>query len=159
MTRMARPTGITVLGWFQIAGGISAVILGTALVRKPSAAADWGLPPAFGALGAAGGAIMIFYGIFNLAVGWGLLKLFNWARIIMLAIMGLGLAGSAAGILLGGVTHEPVGMAGLRLIAFAIDALIVWYLLRPESKRAFTPPASGQQPGAGAPPDEPPPAS
>jgi hypothetical protein len=156
---MTRPTGITVLGYFQIAGGISAVLLGVALARNPGAAADWGLPPAFGAIGAAGGAIMIVYGIFNLAVGWGLLKLFNWARIIMLAIMGLGLAGSAIGILVGGVTHEPVGMAALRLLAFAIDALVVWYLLRPESKRAFTPPPPGQEPGTGAPPAEPPPAS
>ena len=157
---MARPTGITVLGWFQIAGGVSAVILGVALARNPGAAADWGLPPAFGALGAAGGAIMIFYGIFNLVVGWGLLKLFNWARIVMLAIMGLGLAGSAAGILVGGVTHEPVGVAALRLVAFAIDALIVWYLLRPESKQLFAPPPPpGHEPGAGVPPAEPPPAS
>jgi hypothetical protein len=111
MAHMARPTAITVLGFFQIAGGISAVILGIAIARNPGATTEWGLPPAFGALGAAGGAIMVAYGIFNLAVGWGLLKLFNWARVIMLAIMGLGLAGSAMGILLGGVTHEPVGMA------------------------------------------------
>lgn len=155
---MARPTGITVLGWFQIAGGVSAVVLGVAILRNPGATADWGLPPAFGALGAAGGAMMIFYGIFNLAVGWGLLKRLNWARIIMLAIMGLGLAGSALGILLGGVDHEPVGIAGLRLLAFAIDALIVWYLLRPEIKGAFTPHAPGSQP-PGAPPAEPPAAS
>jgi hypothetical protein len=153
---MARPTLVTVLGFFQIAGGISAIVLGVAILRNPGAAADWGLPPAFGTLGAVGGAIMIVYGILNLSVGWGLLKLYNWARIIMLAITGIGLVGSAMGILLGGATHQPVGTDVLQLLAFAVDALVIWYLLRPDCKLAFTPPAPGGHPPS-APPTEPPP--
>jgi len=152
---MARPTGVTVLGCFQIVGGASTVILGAALLRNPGGAASWGLPPMFAALGAGAGSLLIASGILNLAVGWGLLKLFNWARLIMLAITALSLAGSAFGILLGGVMQEALGMDVLRLLVFAIDALIIWYLLRPESKHAFTPAAPGQQPGA--PPAEPPP--
>ena len=97
----------------------------------------------FATLGTAAGVLLIFSGILNLAVGWGLLKLLNWARVIMLAITGLSLVGSALGILLGGVMQEALGMDVLRLLVFAIDALIIWYLLRPESKKAFTPPASG----------------
>jgi hypothetical protein len=154
---MARPTAVTVLGCFQIVGGISTIGLGALVLRNPAGLADLGLPPAFATLGAAAGALLIFSGILNLAVGWGLLKLFNWARAIMLAITGLSLAGSAMGILIGGVMQEALGMDVLRLGVFAVDALIIWYLLRPECKRAFTPPPPGQPPGA--PPAEPPAAS
>ena len=154
---MARPTGITVLGVFQIVGGASTLLLGVGVLRNPGAAANWGLPPMFAALGAGAGALLIASGILNLAVGWGLLKLFNWARAIMLAITVFSLAGSALGILLGGVMQEAMAMDVLRLLVFAVDALIIWYLLRPESKRAFTPPPPGSQPGV--PPAEPPPTS
>ena len=72
----------------------------------------------FATLGAAAGALLIFSGILNLVVGWGLLKLLNWARVIMLVITGLSLVGSALGILLGGVMQEALGM----------DVLGSWFL-------------------------------
>ncbi len=152
---MARPTWITVLGGFQIFGGASTIILGVGVLRNPGTAASWGLPPMFATLGTAAGALLIFSGILNLVVGWGLLKLLNWARVIMLAITGFSLVGSALGILLGGVMQEALGMDVLRLLVFAIDALIIWYLLRPESKKAFTPPPAAAAPPA-VPPAEPP---
>jgi hypothetical protein len=151
---MARPTPITILGAFQVVGGACTLFLGIGVLRNPGAATTWGLPPMFSALGTAAGALLIASGILNLAVGWGLLKLLNWARIVMLAITGLSLVGSAMGILLGGVMQEAVAMDVLRLGVFALDALIIWYLLRPESKQAFTPRAPSGQPGV--PPAEPP---
>jgi hypothetical protein len=151
---MARPTPITILGGFQIVGGASTALLGIGVLRNPGAAATWGLPPMFAALGTGAGVLLIVSGLLNLAIGWGLLKLMNWARLLMLAITVLSLVGSAMGILLGGVMQEAVAMDVLRLLVFALDALIIWYLLRPESKRAFAPPAPGQQPGV--PPAEPP---
>ncbi len=148
---MSRPTGVTVLGFLQLAGGISTVLLGLVFLQGPAAVEKWGLPPFVTNMGAAGGTALIVAGVLNLVVGWGLLKLWGWARTVLLVLTALSLAGSAMGILLGGVVHEPLGTDVLRLLVFMIDALIVWYLLRPECKQAFTRPASGPPPTAGEP--------
>jgi hypothetical protein len=149
---MARPTGITFLGGILIFVGALTVVVGVTLARHSGSIADMGIPPQFLALGPVLGAALIVSGIMNVVVGWGLLKLFNWARILMLVIAGLGVAGAAVGILIGG--GGSVGMDLQSLVAFAIDGLIIWYLLKPESKQAFAPRRPGEQ--HGVPPAEPP---
>src|SRR5580693_5334186 len=103
---MARPTGITILGAIEMLGGICTVVLGVAFLRNPGALTDMGIPPEFLAVGPALGVVLIVSGIFSLAIGWGLLKLFNWARVVMMVISGLGLGGAALGILTSGLSHE-----------------------------------------------------
>jgi len=153
MGNVNRPTGITVLGYVLIGVGALTVILGITLARHSSSLGSLGIPPQFLALGPALGAALIGSGIVNAAVGWGLLKLFNWARVVMLVIAILGVAGAALGILSGGAGQ--IGADIQSLVAFAIDGLIIWYLLRPESKQAFmSRPPGGQH---GVPPAEPPP--
>ena len=53
----------------------------------------------------------------NIAVGWGLLALKNWARWTAIVLAALGLV------------NVPLGTI--------IGALIIWYLLTPEAKEAF----------------------
>jgi hypothetical protein len=151
---MARPTGITVLGFFQIVGGFSTLFLGIAVLKHPGGAEQWGLPPMFNQLGPAGAILLLASGVLNLSVGWGLLKRMNWARLMMLVITGLSLAGSAVGILASGLMQEAIGMDVLRLAVFGVDALIIWYLLRPECKQAFAPTTPSQPPGVPPAPTE-----
>jgi hypothetical protein len=151
---MARPTGITFLSAILIFTGSCAAILGVSVLRNPGQLDLW-IPPEFLPIGPrALGAVLIFSGLLNLALGWGLLKLMNWARLAVLGIAGLSLIGATLGILTGGLTHDPIGMDVRRLVVFAIYGLIVWYLLRPESTKAFTPRPRDDQPGV--PPTEPP---
>lgn len=143
---MARPLGVTILGALQIAGGVATTLAGVSIMRNPSSASALGLPPEFVALGSSVGILLVVSGVMNLVVGWGLLKRQNWARVVMLVITALSAGGAALGILTSGVAREPIGTDVLRLGVFAIDGLIVWYLLRPESKTAFTPHPPGQTP-------------
>ena len=148
---MARPTGITVLGGLQIFSGVTTTVLGVVFLRSPGSVSGMGIPPDFVALGPVLGVVLIISGVFNLVLGWGLLRLFNWARVVMVVIAALSLGGAAIGIL---VTHDTIGMDLRRLLLFALYGVIVWYLLRPECKQAFTAHPPGRQPGA--PPSEPP---
>ena len=150
---MARPTGITFLGYILIVVGALTVVFGVTLARHSGSVTDMGVPPQYLALGPALGAVLIISGVLNAVIGWGLLRLFNWARVVMLVIAGFGVAGAALGILIGG--GGQVGMDLQSLAAFAIDGVIIWYLLRPESKQAFGPRRPGGHPGV--PPAEPPP--
>ena len=151
---MTRPNGVTFLGYALIFLGSATAIFGVNLIRHPGSLTNMGIPPQYQALGASLGAVLVFSGILNAFIGWGLLKLFNWARIVMLVIAGFGVAGAALGILIGQGAQSSIGMDIQSLGAFAIDGLIIWYLLRPESKQAFTPRRPGEQPGT--PPLEPP---
>lgn len=149
---MARPNGITILSSILIVVGALTVIFGVVLMRHSGNLADMGVPPQFLALGAILGPALILSGILNAVVGWGLLKLFNWARVVMLVIAGFGVAGAALGILAGG--GGQIGADIQSLVVFAIDGLIIWYLLRPESKQAFMARRPGEQ--HRVPPAEPP---
>jgi hypothetical protein len=152
MANINRPTGITILGYLLIVLGALTIILGVTLARHSGSLAAMGIPPQFLALGPALGAVLIVSGVINAAVGWGLLRLFNWARVVMLVIAGLGVVGAALGILSGGPGQIAADVQSLG--AFAIDGLIIWYLLRPESRQAFAPRRPGEQ--HGVPPAEPP---
>jgi hypothetical protein len=138
---MARPVGVTILGILQIVGGVFVGLLAVVVSRAPGMLANAGIPAGLAGVGAAGLTVLIVSGLLNVAVGVGLLRLFPWAWWVMMALTLLSLASSALGILAGGVAQGALGGDGLRLIVFAIDAVIVWYLLRPEIKRMFFPAA------------------
>jgi hypothetical protein len=140
---MARPVGLTILGILQIFGGLCTCLLAAVVLRNPDMLAKWGIPAGLAGVGAAGVAALVFSGLLNIAVGVGLLKLFQWAWFVMLALTGLSLASAALGILLGGLAQGALGGDGLRLVVFALDAVFVWYLLRPDIKRMFFPTAPG----------------
>jgi len=71
-----------------------------------------------------------------IAIGVGLLKRFQWARLatIMSAILAVGLLGVA--LLNGLLQLRPIFIIGY-IIRLPIDALIVWYLLKPEIRSSF----------------------
>jgi uncharacterized membrane protein (DUF2068 family) len=69
-------------------------------------------------------------------VGIGLWKLANWARILQIVLLALGLVFGVFGLLIGAAQFN-LGVTVIRLIIMAIEAWILIYLFRPHVKQAF----------------------
>ncbi len=141
---MERPAGVTVLAVllmifaaFAAFAGLAFLVLGlgggAALQMR---GANTGMSAMIAGMGALGGVFLLGLAAVYVVVGVGLLKLLNWARVVTLVLVGLGLLFAAIGLLTA-VIHFRVGMFGSRLIVAGIDVWIIWYLLRPDVKQAF----------------------
>jgi hypothetical protein len=109
------------------------LLLGSALIARSA----FGLPGFLLGMGAGALGILVgSFGMLYLIAGVGLLNLQNWARILTLVLAGVGLLFSGFGVL-GGLTHIFLVLAFRRLVAVAIDVLILWYLSQPHIQRAF----------------------
>ncbi|MGO9643091.1 MAG: hypothetical protein ACLP1Y_17510 [Candidatus Acidiferrales bacterium] len=139
---MQRPTGVTVIGIFQIAFGVLAILgglmafgLGSA-VALHRAAFGGAFGAVAGALGAILGIILLVIGVLYIVLGIGMLKLFNWARILTLVFTALAALLHVLR-LLRAMTHFMFIFASWNVIVLAICVLILWYLLQPNVKQAF----------------------
>ena len=98
-----------------------------------------------GLLEAALGLVQAF---FAALVGFGLLKLKNWARILTLAAFALSLPMSLLTLVppLFQVSEGLVLVPILLVVAaiLAIPISVIWYLVRPQVKQAFGPPRETQ---------------
>ena len=124
---MKRPTGVAILASLLIVIGILGVLGGVSylsLTQMAPAEALTGLPPTtLGWLNIAVGAIA-------LVVGWGMWALKRWAWLLAIAVTVVRLFFEILKLL------EPnLMLAGA--LGIVISAVIIWYLLRPEVKRAF----------------------
>ena len=141
---MERPTGVTVLAVllmifaaFAAFAGLGLLVLGlgggTALQMR---GASTGMSTMMAGMGVLGGVFLLGLAAASVVLGVGLLKLLNWARVVTLVLVGLGLLFAAIGLLTA-VIHFRVALLLWQLIVVAIDAWIIWYLLRPDVKQAF----------------------
>lgn len=144
---MARPTGVTVLAVidFVFAGLAGLAALGFLLVMASGAASD----PAFaeemgviaGLMGVAAVVVLLFGALYG-ALGWGLLKGKEWARIVHLVLAGIGIAGIGLGLLSSlGMMGMDAAAAGFslvwNLVWGALMGFILWYLLQPGVRAWF----------------------
>lgn len=140
---MNRPTGVTILAVLQailsgmsLLAGISILALKDvfleALVATPEfqqSAQD--LPPGvLEGVATATGIIVLISGLIGLLLAYGLFKLKGWAWIVTLIFQILGILSSIINLING---ISP----GVTVIQLVIAGVIVYYLLRPEVKRAF----------------------
>jgi hypothetical protein len=149
---MNRPTGVTVLAIlnfigaaFCLLGGIG-MILGGGFIATMLSQQGQGSAGAAGilaGLGAAAGVFIIIVGGVSALVGFGLWKLKEWARIVSIVLCGISGAFQLLGIL-GTLAHFNVLALMWGAFWLAVDALIIWYLLKPEVKAAFQPPAQAR---------------
>lgn len=131
---MNRPTGVTMIAalsfiaacglallacLFLVGGGLAARFM------PPDARIPAGLAAAIGGLGAL---FFFLFAALYVAVGVGLLKLKEWARIAAVVLAGLSLLFG----LLGLVHFHPFA-----LVRLAIAGSILWYLLQPHVVAAF----------------------
>jgi hypothetical protein len=150
--RMGRPVGVTILAIlnfigaaFCLLGGI-AMILGGGFIATMLSQQGQGSAGAAGilaGLGAAAGVFIIIIGGVSALVGFGMWKLKGWARIVSIVLFAISAVMQLLG-LLGSLAHFNVFAVVWSLFWVAVDAFVIWYLLKPEVKAAFQPPAQAR---------------
>jgi hypothetical protein len=143
---MNRPAGVTViavlefvLAAFCVLGGLGVMLGGgfmAAIMSQSGAQGSAAGAGILGALGAALGVIFLAFGALYIVVGWGMLGLKGWARIVTLVLAGLAILGSLLG-LAGAFLHFSVFVLFWVAVRVAIAGWIMWYLLQPNVSAAF----------------------
>ncbi len=138
---MGRPVGVTILAIldfigaaFCLLGGIGMILGGGFIATMMSQQGGQGSAGAagfFAGLGAVAGVFIIIIGGVCALVGFGLWKLKGWARIVSIVLAGIGGAFQLLG-LLGSLAHFNLFAVVWSLFWIAVNALIIWYLLKPK---------------------------
>ncbi len=141
---MERPTGVTVLAVLLIVFAAFTAIAGLGLLFLGIGAgaamqmrgASSGMSAMMAGMGAVGGVFFLGLAAVYVVLAVGLLKLLNWARVVTIVLIALGLCVAAFG-LLNALVHFRLFLLLWQLVVVAIDAWIIWYLLRSDVKQAF----------------------
>ena len=135
---MERPTGVTILAVLSfLGGGLLLIIAFGALAGGAVLASVLSLPASIVGLGAVIVAIVFFaFAGLYAANGVGLLKLQNWARVLTMVLIVLGLLSAVLGVF-GALAHFRMFLLVRQLIVAAIDLWILLYLNKPHVKQAF----------------------
>ena len=146
---MNRPVGVTILAIFNfivaafcLLGGIG-MILGGGFIATMLSQQGQGGASLFAGLGAAAGVFIIIIGGVGALVGYGLWKLKGWARIVSIVLFAISAVMQLFG-LLGTLAHFNVFAFVWTVFWIAVDAFVIMYLLKPEVKAAFQPPAQAR---------------
>jgi hypothetical protein len=136
---MERPTGVTILAVLAFIGagflvlGALAFIFGGAMLAGLSQAGGGAL---LGGLGMFAAVIFLAIAALYVVTGIGLLGLKNWARVVTIVLIALGLVSGAFG-LVSSLTHFSIGLLLWRACIIALDVWILVYLFKPHVKQAF----------------------
>ena len=140
---MGRPVGVTILAilnfigaGFCLLGGIGMILGGGFIATMLSQGQGAGAAGILAGLGAAAGVFIIIVGGISAFVGFGLWKLKEWARIVSIVLYGISAALQLLG-LLGSLAHFNAFAVVWSVFWVAVDAFVIWYLLKPEVKAAF----------------------
>jgi len=143
-----RPVGLIIIAILFFLGGALSFITG--LLVMSSAVS---LPGEYGylfALPAVAGIVPVIIGLLDIAIGWGLLEGWKWARILAIVVLALGLIfniisgiAALAGFEVAGERVSLVGPGLISLIIAAIEGFIIWYLFQPEIVQFFKPVQAG----------------
>jgi hypothetical protein len=88
------------------------------------------------ALGAAAAVIFLLFGALHIVLAVGIFKMRNIARILTIFLFLLIGTGACLGLIATLLSYSHVGLAW-NVSLLAVDALALWYLLRPHVKEAF----------------------
>jgi hypothetical protein len=137
---MERPTGVTILGVLGYIGAGCLVLAALLMFLSGAIVSNLAARPGFGMIAGIGGAILgvffLAFAVFYLITAIGLMKLQNWARILVIILCGLGVFFYALGVL-SALFHLHPMLVLWRALLLAIDLWIGLYLLRPHVKQAF----------------------
>ncbi len=136
---MNRPTGVTIIAILSFLAAFLLVLLGFGFLFGGAIIASLGMSMPTSIIGA--GVVLfacVFFGFAALDVvtGIGLLNMRNWARVLTIVIVGIGLFFAALGIL-SGLLHFRIFLTFRELCVAAIDVWVITYLLKPQVKQAF----------------------
>jgi len=133
-----RPTGITVLAIVLIVGGVTLVAGGIGILSIPLPVVD-PLTQLVVNSSIVVGLVLVLLGAAEIAVGWGMWSLREWARITTIVLFALeavlNLVGGVAliiGVKLGGVSISFPGVGIALLLTALIQGVVIWYLSKPD---------------------------
>jgi hypothetical protein len=139
---MGRPLGVTLLCILMIAAGLVFAAVGLVFFFVGSTGASVTAPThgilaaLIAALGAAAGAIFLLFGGLHVVLAIGIFRLRNVARVFTIFLFLLIGTGACLGLIATLWKYSHVALAW-NISLLAVDALVLWYLLRPETKEAF----------------------
>ncbi len=140
---MERPVGVTILAvlefisaGFFILLGLLLLVGGGVLGALGGGGEASGYMAAVAAMGAVAGVVVLILSVIPLAIGIGLWKLRNWARIVAIVFSGLGVLSNLLGVI-GGVTAGEMFSLSSSVIGLGINILVLWYMFQPHVKQAF----------------------
>jgi hypothetical protein len=147
---MNRPVGVTLIGvldflgmLLQIGAGLVFLVgmsFAGAFISKLAAdnpqLANVNITGIMAGVGVAFAIIAFVFALVSAVIGWGMLALKNWARIMSIIYSCVGILCFGLGLLLSLVHFRPFGFIW-DAAWFSINGLIIWYLLQPEVKAAF----------------------
>jgi hypothetical protein len=143
---MNRPTGVTVIAIlyfigaaFCILGGLGMILGGSfiaGIISQSQASGSGAGAGIMAGLGAALGIGFLIGAAIAALLGWGLMKLKEWARITAIVFAGLGIFFGVLGFF-GALLHFAIVLLFWVVVRLAINGCILWYLLKPEVKVAF----------------------
>ncbi|HEV8354466.1 MAG TPA: hypothetical protein VGR24_09790 [bacterium] len=121
MMTKQRPTGITVLAILAAIGGVLYVLAGLTLLGLGAVGGVLGSGLGF-LSGTVGGLFFLALGLVTLYVAWGAWNLQSWAWMWMAVVIVIGLV---------------LAVLNRQWFSAIVDAIVVYYLFRPEVKTAF----------------------
>lgn len=141
---MQKPVGVIVIAALDFLGtlvlggfGLLAFLAMGFIAPRLSEATNGQLAPAvIAGLGIFLGLVCFFFAAIAAVIGYGLLSLKEWARIVQMVLAAIGIILGGMGLLSAVLHFHPVVimMAGIRL---AINFIILGYLYQPSVKAAF----------------------
>ncbi|NEP19373.1 MAG: hypothetical protein F6J97_21180 [Leptolyngbya sp. SIO4C1] len=142
MTTQRRPIGVTVLAILNVVGSAIMVLVGLLAIGLSGPFLEGmmedpdfrevveELPPGvLSAIPGLVGGFLIFFSIIGFILAYGLFTLRVWAWYMTLILQGLGAFSNLGSLLTGNF---------LAIISLAISALIIYYFVQPNVKRAFS---------------------
>jgi hypothetical protein len=142
---MQRPTGVTVISVLNFIGaafyvlGALGIFIGGAFfanMTRSSPQGGAGMTAMIAGMGAVLGVVLLIGAGLCLLVGIGLWKLANWARILEIVLLALGVCFGLFG-LFGAFMNFHAGQLIWQVIILAIQIWIIVYLFKPHVKQAF----------------------
>ncbi len=137
---MERPVGVTVLGVLGYIGAGCLVLAALGVLVGGAMVANFAARPGLGMFAGIGGVIVgvffLVFAAFYVVTAVGLMKLQNWARILVIVLCFIGALFNALGVLSALVHVHPLLLLW-RGVVLAIEIWIALYLLKPHVKQAF----------------------
>jgi hypothetical protein len=124
---MPRPSGVIAIALLLFAISAYLVLIGGAMLVAPGSVGMRSGAPLLGGLELAGPYMFLLTGALAALVGWGLLRLNNWARRVaaLLAVLGIAMLVPSVSAAVISVHGSALAWGGIGVI---VRVLIAWYL-------------------------------
>ncbi len=134
---MQRPAGVTAIAAIVLLAAVYLLAVGLIMLLSPGSVSLALGAPLLGGLETAGPYMFLLMGPFAALVGWGLLRLNNWARrvAIIVAMIGGVLLVPSVSAAVAGVHTAALMRGGLGIV---VRVAVVWYLYQTPVAERFT---------------------